>query len=203
MIAKKKIGIYGGTFSPPHIGHVRAAEHFASHLSLDELIIMPDFLPPHKQIDGEVETFDRLQMCRLAFSHIDKVNISDFEINRGGKSYTVLTLEAFCAEDRELYFLCGTDMFLTLEGWYSFEKIFKLATVCYVRRENDSQIERKIEELTNRYESKYDARIIPIPVSVTEISSSKLRQLLKLGDNAKSYLTDSVYKYIQEKGLYS
>ena len=200
---KKKIGIYGGTFSPPHVGHVGAAESFSKAVMLDELLIMPDFLPPHKQIDGVATPEQRLEMAKLAFGHIKNAKISDMEIKRGGRSYTSVTLEELSGEDRELYFLCGTDMFVTLEEWYRPEVIFNLACICYVRRESDSKFDSITEQLEKKYKEKYGAKIIRIDSEVKEVSSSELRAALKDGsDNARILLSESVYKYISEEGLY-
>lgn len=198
----KKIGIFGGTFSPPHIGHISAAKGFISAVSLDELIIMPDFLPPHKTFDGEASTEERIEMCRLAFGNIPGVTVSDFEIKRGGKSYTAVTLEELSSPDKELYFLCGTDMFLTLSSWYKPEIIFKNAIICYVRRETDSDNSILIKKASEDYIAKYNARIIPIPSDINEISSSEIRKLIKSGDNLEQYLTSEVAKYIFDKGIY-
>lgn len=203
MSSLKKLGIYGGTFSPPHFGHVGAAEAFASAVSLDKLLIIPDFLPPHKQIDGEVDATERMEMCRLAFSHISVAEVSDIEIKRGGKSYTALTLAELASDENELYFLCGTDMFLTLGEWYMPEKIFELATICYVRRENDEKAECEIKILTEEYINKFGARIIPISASVREISSSELRAAIKDGnDELTGLLPREVLEYVENRGLY-
>ena len=199
---KRKIGIYGGTFSPPHSGHVGAAESFCRELSLDELIIMPTFLPPHKQYDGEVSAEDRVEMCKLAFGHIDKARVSDLEIKRGGKSYTAVTLEELYSDGAELYFLCGTDMFVTLDKWYTFEKIFNLAVICYVRREDEYGLGELIKDKRAEYIQKYNARIIAITNDVKQISSSELRAKLKNKTDIPDYLPSKVYDYIIEKGLY-
>ena len=196
----KKIGIYGGTFSPPHLGHVGAALSFSASVSLDEILIMPDFLPPHKQFDGEVTELDRLEMCRLAFADVKNAEISDLEIKRGGRSYTSVTLEELTAPDRELYFLCGPDMILTLGEWYRPEVIFKLAPICYVRRENDGENDILIAERVREYQKKYGAVIIEVPINVREVSSSELRAALKSGSDVSDMLSPSVYAYIKEKG---
>ncbi len=203
MIPKKKLGIYGGTFSPPHNGHVGAAEAFAATVAPDKLLIMPDFLPPHKQIDGEVDTCDRIEMCKLAFSHVTSAEVSELEIKRGGTSYTALTLEELSSNEHELYFLCGTDMFLTLGEWYMPDKIFELATICYVRRENDEENGNEIKLRTEEYIKKFNARIIPISAPVKEISSSELRLAIKQNDNRLTkLLPQGVYEYIKIRGLY-
>ena len=199
---KRKIGIYGGTFSPPHAGHVAAAESFVAAIDLDKLIIMPDFLPPHKEFDGNVSALDRLKMCELAFSHIDKVEISDMEIKRGGKSYTAVTLEALSAPDVELYFLCGTDMFLTLGEWYAPEKIFESATICYIRRENDRANNLRIEKTLQEYKNKFSPKILNIPGQIIEVSSSELRNAVKNSGEVTRLLPRRVYEYIMEKGFY-
>ena len=199
---KQKIGIYGGTFSPPHVGHVSAAESFSEAIELDKLIIMPDFLPPHKHFDGEVTPEDRLNMCSLAFSHIKNAEVSDLEIKRGGKSYTAVTLEELSSADTELYFLCGTDMFLTLDKWYAPERIFKSAVICFIRREKDPENDLIIDKLIKEYESKFSAKIIEIPGKVIEISSSDVREALNGSEDEKEFLPDGVYSYIVEKGLY-
>ena len=198
----KKVGIYGGTFNPPHIGHISAAQRFKDHLSLDKLIIMPSFIPPHKDYFCNETPLERKEMCIRAFGHIDGAEISDFEINRGGKSYTAITLKAFSSPDTELYFLCGTDMFLTLEQWYEFRTIFNLATICCVRRDNEDFNTLLVEEMKERYIEKYGARIVTVPCDVIEISSTEVREALKSEKNYNKFITREVYEYITEKGLY-
>ena len=203
MSSKTRIGIYGGTFSPPHLGHVGAAKSFYDAVPLDKLLIIPDFLPPHKQIDGEITADDRIEMCRLAFSDVSGAEVSDIEIKRGGKSYTALTLAELSSEGNELYFLCGTDMFLTLGEWYMPEEIFRLATICFVRRENDKENDLVIKRLTEEYINRFSARIIPISAPVTEISSSELRLAIKNdGDRLVELLPNRVLEYIRHRGLY-
>ena len=199
----KKLGIYGGTFSPPHNGHVGAAEAFMRQISPDELLIIPDFLPPHKQIDNDATAQDRLEMCRLAFSHIPNTTVSDIEIKRGGKSYTAITLTELSFGECELYFVCGTDMLLTLDSWYDFRRIFNLATICYVRRECDSEISELIDGRVREYTEKYGAKIIPISADVIEISSSELRARIVSRENVEQYICKPVLSYIEQKGLYT
>jgi nicotinate-nucleotide adenylyltransferase len=198
----ERIGIYGGTFSPPHLGHINAAENFADALPLDKLIIMPDFLPPHKQYDGLVTANDRLEMSKLAFGHIKNAEISDYEIKKGGKSYTAVTLSDFSAPNRELYFLCGTDMILTLGSWYMPQVIFEHATICYIRRESEIGNTALIKERIGEYRAKFNAKIIEIQAPVKEISSSQVRDAILNGRNIDKYLSPSVHEYILEKGLY-
>ena len=200
-MSKQRLGIYGGTFSPPHLGHFRAAESFISGAELDKLLIMPDGTPPHKTEYGNATAEDRLSMCRIAFSSLPKTEISDFEILRGGKSYTYLTLEAFSTPDTELYFLCGTDMLLTLDRWRCPEVIFDLATICYVRREDDRDNDALIKEKVAEYRERFSARILEMPHTVLEISSSALRVDI-LSNHTTADVDNNVLDYIRERGLY-
>jgi len=197
----KRTGLYGGTFSPPHVGHVEAARAFANAVKLDELLIIPTFTPPHKAFSNEASTEDRLEMCRRAFSSVEGATVSDIEIVRGGKSYTYLTLEQLESEDRELYFLCGTDMFITLDEWKLPERIFELATICCIRRENDSTAENLIKSKAELYKKKFNARLFFIDHNVVEVSSSELREKISKGICPK-LLSPSVFEYIESRGLY-
>ena len=199
---KIRVGIFGGTFNPPHSGHVAAAESFYKTVKPDVLMIIPDCLPPHKEYSGSVTEEQRLEMCKLAFGHIENVTISDMEIKRGGRSYTSVTLEELTSPDRELYFLCGTDMFLTLESWYRPEVIFDLATICYIRRETDKENDARIKVATQSYIKQYGASIVSVSTDVIELSSSELRQKLESRESCSEYLPTAVEKYIVEKGIY-
>lgn len=201
MARKKRLGIYGGTFSPPHIGHVLAAEAFVKELDLDELLIVPAYIPPHKEYKGEASPGERFEMSKIAFSNISKATVSDIEIRRCGKSYTYLTLNELAGDEVELFLLCGTDMFLTLDRWVCFERIFELATICYVRREEDADLTEEIEKKCEEYTSKYSASVCKISNTVVDISSTELREEIKCSGNSK-YLTDGVLKYIKYRGLY-
>ncbi len=195
----RRVGIYGGTFNPPHVGHIEAAKAFITQAKLDTLIIMPAFIPPHKQTDNLVNCDDRLEMCRLAFGNIPNTEISDLEISRGGKSYTYLTLQELASNDTELYFLCGTDMILTMDTWKNPEIIFTLAKICYIRRESDNAISELLIEKCGDYFQKYGADIIQINTEAIEISSSEIRAEDGIWDR---YLTANVIDYIRNQGLY-
>ena len=195
----RRVGIYGGTFNPPHVGHIEAAKAFITQAKLDTLIIMPAFIPPHKQTDNLVNCDDRLEMCRLAFGNIPNTEISDLEISRGGKSYTYLTLQELVSDDTELYFLCGTDMILTMDTWKNPEIIFTLAKICYIRRESDNAISELLIEKCGDYFQKYGADIIQINTEAIEISSSEIRAEDGIWDR---YLTANVIDYIRNQGLY-
>ena len=204
---KERFGIYGGSFSPIHMGHVRAAYAFLDSVNLDSLLIMPSGQSPHKPKDPYATGEDRLNMCHLAFNDGEPykkgiLEVSDFEILREGKSYTVLTLEHFASPERELFFLVGTDMFFTLSKWFRAEEIFKLATIVLMRREDDTQNTPLIKAARSEYESRFGARIYEIDEPPTVVSSTELRERLELSLDCVEMLHPAVDAYIKEKGLY-
>ncbi len=198
----RRVGIFGGTFSPPHIGHIAAARAFIDKMHLDYLYVIPTATPPHKEMEVAVSAADRLRMCELAFSGMDGVIVSDIEIRRGGRSYTVDTLREFSAPDVRLFLLCGTDMILTLDSWYQAEEIFKLCYPVYIRRENDPIIEKKLLLKLAEYKEKYSAIVRRLPSPAVEISSTAVRRAIAYGGDASGVLTDEVSAYIAERGLY-
>ena len=197
-----KLGIYGGTFAPIHNAHVRVAKAFYKELKLDKLMIIPAGIPPHKQIAEDDSPTKRLRMCQLAFEDLEGFEISDMELRREGKSYTVMTLRELSHEDIELYMLCGTDMILTFDQWFCFDEIFKLCTLVYVRRENDPEIERLIEEKVSIFRSKYEAKIIELKSETLEMSSTDIRKAIETGEDVSSMVPESVFEYIKENRLY-
>lgn len=202
MNGKIRLGIFGGTFNPPHIGHIESAKSFINALSLDKLLIIPTFIPPHKQSEATVTPEHRLAMCSLAFSDVPNCEVSDIEIKRGGKSYTYITLEELYREDTELFLLCGTDMILTLDSWMNPEIIFDSATICYARRECDARFDSEIDKKIALYKEKYGAEIIFVNSTVIEISSSEIREKIKSGEACNEFLPIEVNKYITDGELY-
>lgn len=197
-----KLGIYGGTFAPIHNAHVRVAKAFYKELSLDKLLIIPAGIPPHKQIDEDDSPKKRLRMCQIAFEDCNGFEISDIELKREGKSYTVMTLRELWNKDTDLYMLCGTDMILTFDQWYCFDEIFKLCTLVYVRRENDPEIAEKIKEKVAMFRRVYGARIIELPNETLEMSSTEIRDAVKNGEDISNAVPTKVAEFIRENRLY-
>ncbi|MBE6996103.1 MAG: nicotinate (nicotinamide) nucleotide adenylyltransferase, partial [Ruminococcaceae bacterium] len=141
-----RIGIYGGTFNPPHLGHITAARAVFDLLKLDRLFLIPAGLPPHKTMPpGSPTANQRLEMTRLAGEQLDigdKVEVLDIELLRKGKSYTSDTLAALKAQfpEDEFWLLMGTDMFLTLQAWHAPEEVLRLAGIAaFGRTEEDTE----------------------------------------------------------------
>ena len=186
------------------MGHVRAAEEFISAMKLDKLLVIPALIPPHKTDAEIIDPELRLRLCRLAFC-MEKCEVSDIEIRRGGKSYTVLTLEELkkIYPSDELLFLCGTDMILTFDRWYRAEDIFRMCTVVYVRRENDDITERKIAEKVSSYSEQFGAEIRHISPRITELSSSEIRDLIQSEGDISELVPPAVAEFIRESGIYN
>ncbi len=202
-----KIGIYGGTFNPPHLGHMAAAKTAAQVLGLDKLILIPAAEPPHKTLpEGSATAQRRLDMVRLMADNLNMpgvVQVSDIELRREGKSYTSDTLVAMQAlhPEAELWLLMGTDMFLTLQNWHEPEKIMELAGICaFGRTEQDG--EELFAPQRKFLQEKYNARLTTITLpGLVDISSTQLREVLDDGQG-EEYLCPAVYGYILLNGLY-
>lgn len=197
-----RIGIYGGTFAPVHKGHVAAAEAFMKQMELDLLYVIPAGIPPHKQIDAADDPAHRLAMCELAFAGMRNVIVSDMEIRREGKSFTVDTLRALHAEDRRLFLLMGTDMVLTLDQWREPAEIFRLCYPIYIRRENDPILQARIVKKNEAYLQNYGKIARRLVADVIELSSTEIRDRVKNGKEIDSLVPAPVAAYIREKGLY-
>ena len=202
--SRHRLGIYGGTFAPPHNGHVRAAREFLSQAKLDTLLVMPTAIPPHKQIDPGDDPEIRLVMARAAFDGLDsRITVSDYEIRRGGASYTYQTLTHYSeTTDSELFFLCGTDMFLTLDAWRCPEIIFAKATIACVMRESDPASFRAVREKDAAYREAYGARTLFVHSVPIELSSTDIRARVRAGKSIADCVPKSVARRIAEYGLY-
>lgn len=196
------LAIYGGTFSPPHFGHIRSAEAFSREMQPDRLLIIPAAVPPHKAPVSGAKTEDRLAMCRLAFSHIPHAEISDMELLREGKSYTVDTLRALKKKGRRIMMLLGTDMFLSLDTWYCAEEIFSLSEIAVIRREDDKEISGRLKKTAEEYREKHGACTHFIKTEPFEISSTVLRDRIARGMSVSQYLPEAVEEYIRKCRLY-
>ena len=197
-----RVGIYGGAFAPIHNGHVEAAKAFMRQMWLDVLFIIPTGVSPHKEMDKSASNADRLEMCRLAFEGVEGVIISDMEMRREGKSYSVDTLRSLSGEDRRLFMLCGTDMMLTLDSWNEPEEIFRLCYPVYIRRETDPSLDNVIINKIAEYKEKFGRNVIRIDAPVIEASSREIRTKLRMGEDVSDSLDPRVLEYIMQKGLY-
>lgn len=190
----ERIGIYGGSYNPPHMGHIRAAYYGIQALGLSKMLIVPSCISPHKQGEIPVDGVHRKKMLELSFDGIDGVSISDIELARGGISYTADTVAQIRRQypDAELVLFMGDDTFCNLHQWYRVEEILTLASIAVFCR--DSKVDAQV--LENKA-----ARVYMLQNPVTEISSSDLRRMLVFGC-ASPFLQPGVEAYIRSQGLY-
>lgn len=197
-----RIGILGGTFNPIHNGHIQMAKYSHDAAKLDKVILMPTFVPPHKESTNLVSCEHRLNMCRLACLNLPYAEVSDFEIKLEGKSYTYRTLELLKSHNKndEFFFIVGADMFLSMQIWKNPEIIFELATVIAIPRDEDS-----VSQLSNHYENvlkKMGAKAIVLKDSVLTVSSTYIRDNIDNQSALQSLIDSRVYNYIKENNLY-
>ena len=204
-----KIGVYGGTFNPPHLGHLTAARAVYELLGLDLLLLIPAGLPPHKELPaGSPTPEQRLEMTRLAGEQLglgDKVRTLDIELERGGRSFTSDTLAQLKAQypDSELWLLMGTDMFLTLQAWHEPEKILSLAGIAAFGRTEEDTEELFSAQREYLYKTYPQARIFTLTIpGVIDVSSTELREKLAKGEGG-NLLAPAVYGYILRERLYN
>ena len=191
--------IYGGTFNPPHLGHIDALSCAAASLSADRCIVVPAGIPPHKALaEGSPTAEERLRLCELAFPDAD---VTPMELRREGKSYTVDTLREISRGNpgAELYFLVGTDMLLYMEQWYEFRSLFSLCTLTALPRADGDLAE--IERYAAYLRKTYGARIEIIPKTPLPMDSTALRAALPQRGGTDR-LCDAVYSEIIRCRLY-
>ena len=198
----ERIGIYGGSFNPPHIGHIQAAKQAVEALKLDKLLVIPAGIAPHKQMPGNSPTpQQRLDMLRLTLADCPQIEVSDLELKREGPSYTyetILQLRESYPEACLILFM-GTDMFLSIDTWKNPEIILENATlgVFYRGDKGEAQaIEAKKTELEQQ-----GARVELVQNVVIPISSTQMRRLLAFRC-AAAFLPEGVLDYIREHRLY-
>ena len=196
----KKVGILGGTFNPPHNGHLHAAWQAQRALGLDHILLMPDNIPPHKVMpEGSANTQQRLEMVRLAARELPGAEVSELELERGGRSYTVDTLTELTGRNPDIsyYFIMGTDMLLSLDKWYHPEILCRLCTLAVVARNDEDR--EAIAQAAQRYRRLWDARIAIVDCPALPMSSTQLRTS---HGACREMMPDSVWRYIQQQHLY-
>ena len=197
-----RVGIFGGTFAPVHNGHVEAAKRFMEQMRLDYLFVIPSCIPPHKQAEEGDDPMHRLHMCELAFANMDGVVVSDMEIRRGDKSYTVDTVRELSAPGRRLLLLCGTDMVLTFDQWRDYREILKLCYPVYIRQENDRLLDGMIVNKLSAYYAETGKMFRKLVGDPLPISSGDIRKRVAKGEDISELVPSFVESYIKANGLY-
>ncbi len=196
----KKIAIYGGSFDPPHKGHRLLAGNLAKACGAEKVIIIPTAMSPFKNNSG-ASSRERFEMCKLAFNE-PVFEVSDIEINRGGKSYTIDTVKSVkeLYPDSQLYLFMGDDMFLSFDRWYKYDEIARMCTIVTAcRTEKLTELDNMKAFARNVLSLGEDGVIFCESVPI-EISSTAIRQNVRKA--SFDYLDEAVVRYISEKGLY-
>lgn len=205
--------MFGGTFNPPHLGHLRMAEEAAQQHGLEKIVFVPSHIPPHKSIEGIASADDRLEMTRIACRDNDLFEVSALEVEAHGPSYTVNTLECLAESiSQELFFIIGTDSLREIGTWKEYQRLFHLAHFLVITRPGigfDAAWESTPRDLREmfRYEDGglchlEGKRLIRSPVHGLNISATQIRELAKAEQSIRYLVTEPVRAYILERGLY-
>ena len=216
-----RVGLFGGTFNPVHLGHIQVAKEIKKKHDLDQLYLIPSAIPPHKKKQGIADAQDRLNMIRLAVSNMDGFLVSDVELARSGPSYTIDTINHFrdaFPESTKIYLILGMDAFLEIDTWMSYDKLFQRLPLIIMSRPGTEHI--TIEQLTtyiqdklskdyrfqknkNRFVHHTNQSINFVTVTPYDISSSKIRKLIVQKKPVLDLIPEKIERYIKEKGLYA
>ncbi|MTV82636.1 nicotinate-nucleotide adenylyltransferase [Secundilactobacillus folii] len=189
-VTKKRIGILGGTFNPPHIGHLIMADQVMTQLGLDRVLFMPDANPPHVDRKFAIDATDRVRMVAASIAGNPNFGIELAEIQRGGISYTYDTMLELKRKhpENDYYFIIGGDMVDYLPKWHRIDDLMKLVQFVGVRREN--------YPVTSKYP------VLWVDIPLIDISSTMIRRRIRQGQSIRYFVTDAVAEYIKERQLY-
>jgi nicotinate-nucleotide adenylyltransferase len=228
--AKRRIGLFGGTFNPIHLGHLRGAEEIREFFELDQVIFIPAALPPHKVAEEVIEAKHRLEMVRRATATNPFFSTTDIELSRPDKSYSIDTIRYFRERSQEVFFfILGRDAFVEIGTWKEFQHLFSLCNFIVMTRPGFQKtlstpvqvpasrsgrgVESPLPEVlvpVFRYDQEVKTWIHPSghtlhfqEITVLDISSTKVRELIERGESVRYLVPGGVEAYIQENGLYS
>jgi nicotinate-nucleotide adenylyltransferase len=218
----KKIGIFGGTFNPIHLAHLRAALEVQMGFGLDAVFLIPSATPPHKDAGAVAEAADRLEMVQRAVADVPQLRVSDIEIKRQGPSYTIDTICAFrklLPEEVWLYLIIGLDAFLEIATWKSYQDLLRLVPLIVISRPGiagPQDLNRAIARLIEQNElAGYECApenpcfrhcekqpIFTFNVTAMDIAATRIRDMVRRGEPIDYLVPPAVNAYIKERGLY-
>lgn len=213
-----RIGLFGGTFNPIHLGHLRTVREVQEAYSLERIIFIPSANPPHKNLNNLASADDRLQMIKLAICQISDFDVSDVELHREGPSYTIDTIQYFLSvypKDTQVFLIIGHDAFFEIHTWKSYLKIFLLVPLIIMTRPGTKPVkafEQYLKQTISdgyQFEKSIQAYIHPHQQTVysfeptqIDISSTQIRKLIQSGRSIQFLTPEMVEGYIRQKGLY-
>jgi nicotinate-nucleotide adenylyltransferase len=190
-----KIGIFGGTFNPPHIAHLILAESLYESLDLGKIIFIPSSVPPHKKCDDLLDAKHRLGLTRLAVGNNDRFEVSDIEVQRGGTSYTIDTVRTLDKKYKNdtLYLVIGADNLKSFHLWKEYEALLKRCKLIAMRRPG-STIEQVRDDVLG------ETRVVDVPY--LDVSSTEIRRKIREGKSVRYLVPDAVLSEIEKSGFY-
>jgi nicotinate-nucleotide adenylyltransferase len=195
-----RVGLLGGTFNPPHVGHLVCAQEALIQLGLERVIWIPARLPPHKPVDDDPGIERRIELCRLAIDGDSRFDVSDLEQRRDGPSYTVDTLEELHGQmpDSDLFLIVGADVAAGFAGWREPRRVLELATLAVARRPGTSRA--VVEDVLARLGGEARSRFFDMPE--IGVSSTMLRGRVRSGESSQYLMPDAVRNHIDQYHLY-
>jgi len=212
-----RLGLFGGTFNPIHLGHLRAGIEVREAFNLDKLLFIPSAHPPHKTADQVANAEDRLEMVRLAIQGEPSLEVSDVELARPGPSYTIETLQYFqdrFGSESDIYFIVGQDAFSEITTWKSYKALFGTAHFIVMTRPRSNLrsledfIHTQISEgyqydpTSNQYNHPEWCTIFCLNITHLDVSASQIRELIRQGRPIRFLVPGKVEDFILKKGLY-
>ena len=189
-----RIGVFGGTFDPPHVGHLIIAEQACGQLNLDKILFVPAHIPPHKKAGASASPRQRFAMVQKAIAHSSNFDVTSLELRRKGISYTIDTLEELHVlyTNAKLYLIVGGDNFAGFTTWKSVDDILNQATIVVYKRNWDTRV----------LKSGKSGRVIHLDGAALDISSTMIRDRVRRGESIRFLVPSVVEKYIQRNKLY-
>jgi nicotinate-nucleotide adenylyltransferase len=195
-----RIGFLGGTFNPPHLGHLVCAQEAYVQLALDRVMLVPTLIPPHKPHEDDPGAEHRLELCRLAIEGEERFEVSDLEVRRAGPSYTVDSLETLHARepDQELYLIVGGDIAAGMPEWREPERVLSLATLAVAQRPGTERaaIDRALQAVAGGDRAAF------FHMPEIGVSSTMIRDRVRAGRPIRYLVPDAVGAYIDRHRLY-
>jgi nicotinate-nucleotide adenylyltransferase len=210
---KRRIGLFGGTFNPIHLGHLRGAEEIREAFGLQEVIFIPAAIPPHKVTEDVIEAKHRLEMVRLATANNPHFSTTDIELSRLGKSYSIDTIRYFREKYQDsLFFILGRDAFVEIETWKEFQNLFYLCNFVVMTLPGSQKTPSPLPEAlipAFQYDWELGAWIHTSgyalylkEITFLDISSTKIRELIERGESVRYLIPPEVEAYVQGRELY-
>ncbi len=214
----ERMGLFGGTFDPIHLGHLQAAREVRERFALDRILFVPSFIPPHKERKGMAPARDRLRMVELACAGEPRFAASAIEVDAGGRSYSILTLERIRTlyPGARVFFILGVDAFLEIGTWREHERVLEESLFIVMTRPG-ARLEDAAEVVGEPFRDRIraivdgepfdeawleDFRIFLLPIRALDVSSTEVRRRVRAGEKVADLVPEAVGGYIRSHGLY-